>query len=277
MTKKLSFIVLLVKFTFSHAQVTDHILFKVKDFDKTEDVSSFKLRYTDVTLVNKQANHKNLHVFNLYFSCGKPLGGAFNKSRYSVSTLKYNELSNDLLITITPLTDSLELKMIKLDKNEFTANLAVYTAQQLLDDAVKRLYNEFTRRDISNQNTTPSNLRTMRFKLIVQRGEEYYKYNGPILTEFYLIDHANYLFPSQYHFGEINMIGNEAPFFTRKDISNLDKKFPSTTQNDEFPRDAISQELIPVKKIQARICFILNTTLIPVSQSMNGSIGGKAI
>jgi hypothetical protein len=228
-----------------YAQKVTYIVFEDRPLFEDVEVAPFKLRYTDVKLQDTARAKKTLHIYNLYYSCNNFNAPGIDKKAFVAGAADYRQFHNDVLVTLTPLTDSLENKLVKISRTDLI-NAGYLTTEQLLQKVITNLYKEFIKDEISNYGKEGGQLKNMQYKLLIKRGKDYYAFNGPVLTEYYLVNYALYLFPNQYHYSEINTAPvSKIPYFDRKAIAEIEKKFPSTNNNNNFPRELLNGRVYP--------------------------------
>ncbi len=242
-TKLLIIFILTLKLN-AFGQNKQYIIFEEHAPFDTVNISPFKLLYNHVVISGKNGNGPSLNIFNLYFSKYNFQIGGLDSKAFVKSTADYRKIGNDVLITFIPLTDSLKQKMVRLTSAE-VSNLTILKPEEILQSAIKNLYRSFTENSITKDDI-PGIIKTMRYKLLIKKGNSYYGIDSDILTEFYLIDRESYLFPYQYHGGEINIAApGETQYFNGGAISNILKKFPSNNLNNYYSIKAVSNRTFP--------------------------------
>lgn len=215
-----------------------YVIFEEKPLFDTTLVSPFKLRQTHVELLNKTARHRTLNIYNLYYSKYAFDGGGIDKIGFKKALTDYKSFGNDILILITPLTDSLNNKLIKLQSAEI-AKLNIIPNDDLLRTAIKNLYAAFTHGEIAGSQN-PYTLTSKKYGLIIKKGNDYYKVNATVQTQMFLIDTEQYLFPNQYHDGEINAsLPINTAYFNEKKISQLRKEYDNIDKAGKLFKDRI--------------------------------------
>ncbi|HVS92230.1 MAG TPA: hypothetical protein VHE59_09375 [Mucilaginibacter sp.] len=229
------FFLLSLTFMHSSAQNNDYIVFEELSGIDTLHEGPFKLLNNDVEL---SRNGKSFHIFNLYFSKHNFRAYGLDRKAFTKAYDDYKQIENDVLITLTPLTDSLEQKMTRLSTNEL-AGLHLFKPDNLLQNVIKNLYGAFSKNDIKPDGLSGL-VRTTRYKMLIKRNGTYYRVDAPILTEYYVIDKASYLFPDGYHYGEINVASKVATkYVTGNIIDSILHHNPSGTFNSYYPRMTI--------------------------------------
>jgi hypothetical protein len=184
------------------AQNANYIVFEDNDRLDTVQEGRFKLLSTHVKLIRGSKAEKRFDIFNLYFSPNSFRAFGLDRKALVKGYSDFRQIENDVLITLTPLTDSLSFKTTKLKSDEIN-NLHLVQWGDLLQEAVTSLCSSFSVNDISQEYTFKP-IKTKGYKMLIKRNNVYYRVDSPVLTEFYLIDVASYLFPDGYHYGEIN-------------------------------------------------------------------------
>jgi hypothetical protein len=209
--------------TFS--QSGQYILFEERPPFDTVNLAPFKLLYNHVKLSTSKGN-PGLEIFNLYFSKFNFQSYGLDGNAFFEAVTDYRKLQNDVLITVTPLTDSLKFNLVKISEND-VQHLRVLKSEDILQLGIKELYRTFTADGIQHDKNRGF-IKTFRYKLLIKKGNAYYRLDVPVLTEYYLIDKANYLFPVQYHYGEINVMAKgQTRYFDGQDIFDILQEYRS--------------------------------------------------
>lgn len=241
----ITYLILIIQSVVVYAQKVTYVVFEDRPLFNDYDASPFKLRYTDVCLQSNEDKHKSLHIFNLYYSRNNFEPRSIDKERLKKGVLDYRKFYNDVLITLTPLTDSLDNKLLKLT-NKQLKDAEYVMPEQLLQSAISHLYQEIDKVNEFDSANTDGELKTMRYKLLIKRGGYYYAFNGPVLTEFYIVNSSSYLFPNQYHYAEINTAANnETSYFSRKALADLEKSFITKGQDRAVIKENIYGRVFP--------------------------------
>jgi len=237
--KRLAVIFLLFCSVPCFAQKGTYIIFEERAAFDTIKFGGMKLLYNHVQLYNNE-NKPRLEVLNLYFSKDNFKAAEFDGKTFSEAATDYQKLTNDVLITLTPLGDSLQDKLIKVSTKALS-NMTIMKPEELLQEAIKNLHSCFSENDM-RRDAKPGIIKTLKYKLLIKKGNAYYLVKTPILTEYYLIDKASYLYPSQYHYGEINV---QSPGLTSyvsgQDVFEILQQHTSSTTNNYYPIRTVSR------------------------------------
>jgi hypothetical protein len=238
--QKLTFLTLLFFSLQGMAQKIQYVVFEEHSIQDTINVAPFNLVYNHVKLADSLKRTSGLDILNLYFSKYNFKAYGLDRKAFVQGATDFKKFENDVLITFTPLTDSLKYKMVKLSNDE-VKNLTIVKPEELLQIAIKNLYRCFTTNDIAGDEI-PGVIKSTKYKLLIKKGNTFYRVNTQVLTEYYLINRASYLFPSQYHYGEIN-VGNkdQTRYFSGQDIREILRQVPSGTMNDYYPSITIAR------------------------------------
>jgi hypothetical protein len=249
------------------AQAQDYIVFEDTGHVDTLSVESFKLLNTHIELSREG---RPFHIFNFYFSKQGFRAYGLDRGAFTKAFADYRQIKNDVLVTLTPLTDSLEQKMKRLKADE-VKGLHLVDFQCLLQNAIKNLHRSFSRNDI-RQDDKPGIIKTTRYKMLIKRHGVYYKVEVPVLTEYYLIDKAGYLFPDGYHYGEINVMSpGQTKYVTGIIVDSILHQNQSGTRNGYFPIAAIAERTYLSACSKQDSCNIYTYWTYPVH--LNGLLG----
>ncbi|MBS1520010.1 MAG: hypothetical protein JST50_03350 [Bacteroidetes bacterium] len=241
--KKLVIFFFLLPFLPVYAQQGITLVFEEKAAFDTVKLQGVKLLYNHVKLYSSQDNPR-LDIFNFYFSTNNFKASELNRKGFSEALTNYHKLTNDVLITITPLTDSFNAKLIKVSTTDLS-KMVIMKPEELMQEAIRNLHHCFSENDMQHDDK-PGVTKTFRYKLLIKRGNSYYAIKAPILTEYYLIDKACYLYPIQYHYGEIN---TQKPGWTNyvsgQDILDVLRQHTSSVNNNYYPIRAVSRRTYP--------------------------------
>lgn len=241
--KKLILIFLILNVFDCLAQTEKYIVFEKTALFNSVSISKFKLRYNHVLLNSKSQDKREFNIFNMYFSKNNFNTAAIDKEAFRLGSLDFTKLNNDILITISPVDTSSKLKLDKLSPTEFK-KYAIIDPKDLLQDATTNLYRSFIKDEIANSNNNSGQIKTRKYGLIIKDKKEYYLVkSSSVLTEFYLVDDMSYLFPNQYHFGEIST-STHTKFYTIQDIIDLREKYNSLHLG--FNNPLFSDMMIPI-------------------------------
>jgi|GEM_PF-2481776 len=232
-------IVLLLLLPLTTIAQEKYILFEDGHAFDTVKVGSFKLLNNHVTLSLDSESRRAFNILNLYFSKYDFKAHGLDSKAFSLAINDGDRLNNDVLITLTPLTDSLGNKIKKMGSLK---NLEILRPEELLQIAIRNLHRCFTENDVAKDDI-PGVIKSLKYRVIIRKRNSYYLVTAPVLTEFYLIDRQSYLFPSQYHYGEIN-IGDrsQTTYFNGFDIDSILHKTMSGTSNDYYPIRTIARK-----------------------------------
>ncbi|HTK21555.1 MAG TPA: hypothetical protein VL442_18680 [Mucilaginibacter sp.] len=252
------------------AQNANYIVFEDNDRLDTVQEGRFKLLSTHVKLIRGSKAEKRFDIFNLYFSPNSFRAFGLDRKALVKGYSDFRQIENDVLITLTPLTDSLSFKTTKLKSDEIN-NLHLVQWGDLLQEAVTSLCSSFSVNDISQEYTFKP-IKTKGYKMLIKRNNVYYRVDSPVLTEFYLIDVASYLFPDGYHYGEINVAEPSLTnYVTGPMIDSILRHNPSGTKNGYYPMETISRRTYLSSYNKQDSCNIYTYWAYPVG--LNGLSG----
>ena len=259
---------LLISLTKLSAQTSGYIVFEDRSGIDTVNVGSFKMLNNHVEL---ERGNKSFHIFNLYFSKHNFRCYGLDRKAFTEANDDFHRIENDVLITLTPLTDSLERKMTPIATDDVERQHLI-KPEDLLQEAIKNLFGSFSRNDIARKGSLPEIIKTTRYKMLIKRGGKYFRINAPILTEYYLIDAANYLFPDQYHYGEINAsTPGQTRYVTGEIVDSILHRNSSGTANSYFPVETIARKTYLSSYCAEDGCAIFTYWVYP--SRLNGPLG----
>lgn len=245
------------------AQNAEYIVFEDNRPD-TIQVGSFKLLSNHVKLFKDDKAEKQFDIFNLYFSPNNFHAFGLDRKALAKGYTDFHQVKNDVLITLTPLADSLSFKVTKLKPGEVN-ELHLVKWNDLLQEAVKGLCSSFSENDIGQEYAFKP-IKIMDYKMLIKKNGSYYRVNSPVLTEFYLIDTASYLFPDGYHYGEIDVASSyRTNYVTGTMVDSILRRNPSGTKNDYFPIKNIARRTYLSSCVRQDNCSIYTYWVYPAS------------
>ena len=252
------------------AQTAKYILYDDSGkFDLT-NIAGVKLLSTHIILSKDGTEEKWFNIFNLYYTTNnfKPFG--LDRQALAKSFDDFHEFKNDVLVTMSPLTDGLEKNQTKLSPADLN-KLTILSYADLLQEAIKALYLSFSVNDIKREYSTRP-IKTLQYKLLIKRNGDYFRVNCPVLVEFYLIDAESNLFPDGYHYGEINLASEQQTTYVSGTIvDSILHKNPSGTNNSYYPRRFIGRRTYPSARIRKDSCDVYTYWTYPIG--LDGVMG----